>query len=60
MIGTMKTITFMGAMEVPEHGGTFRDTPLVFKVVRVTLNTIILYINYLNNASLLFFKIGKV
>jgi hypothetical protein len=33
MIGTMKTITFVGAMEVPEHGGTFRDTPLVFKIM---------------------------
>jgi hypothetical protein len=33
MIGTMKTITFVGAMEVPEHGGTLRDTPLVFKIM---------------------------
>jgi len=33
MIGTMKTITFIGAMEVPEHGGTLRDTPLVFKIM---------------------------
>ena len=59
MIGTMKTITFVGAMEVPEHGGTLRDTPLVFKG-KAFLNTILLYSNYLNNASILFFKIGKI
>jgi hypothetical protein len=34
MIGIMKTITFIDAMEVPEHGGTLRDTPLVFKIMR--------------------------
>lgn len=34
MIGTMKTITFIDTMEVPEHGGgTLRDTPLVFKIM---------------------------